>query len=74
MGTGGLVEDGTFAKESITGGVNVFGGAYEYDRAELSYSDEAPVYINYFLRHWGNFIIDVFSRLWVLENLEVNIT
>lgn len=65
-GDGGcLDENGVFAGESSVGGA--FGGSDEYD-AEPDYLDESVIYIPIIPNHWGHFLIDTVSRLYILSD------
>lgn len=44
-------------------------GAYDVE-GKVEYIDEEVVYLNYFYKHWGHFIIDIVSRMWFLFNNE----
>lgn len=49
-------------------------GKYNFDENNVEYLDEEVVYLNYFIPHWGHYLLDVIGRLWyVLNNKEVKI-
>ncbi len=65
-GQGGCLRaDGTFVEESGISGA--FGGRYEYGEAD-DYCDEAVIYIPIIPNHWGHFLIDTVSRLYILSD------
>lgn len=39
-------------------------GAYNFDESELRISEEKVIYLNYFIKQWGHFLLDVVGRLW----------
>lgn len=47
-------------------------GTYEIDLDEIDFVDETVIYLNYFYKHWGHYIIDIVSRLWFLLNEHKN--
>lgn len=63
-GIGGcLDEKGDLVNESTV--IRAFGGKYEYENADVEYLDETVIYIPIIPKHWGHFLIDVVSRLWI---------
>ena len=44
-------------------------GKYKIEK-DIDYINEEVVYLNYFYKHWGHFIIDIVSRMWYLLNRE----
>lgn len=46
-------------------------GAYDISKIEVPFINETVFYLNYFIKQWGHFLIDVIGRLWYyIENSE----
>lgn len=74
FGAGGVVDaHGKYVENSAQLGFNMMNrvyGAYEFNKNDLNISSQKVVYINYFIKHWGHFLLDVIGRLWfALENI-----
>lgn len=67
-GTGGVINSlGDYIISSQTSQENLMLPIGEYDKARLIHSDEKEViYLGYFLKQWGHFIVDFMTRLWWL--------
>lgn len=39
-------------------------GAYHFDKKKLVKRPEKVIYINYFIKQWGHYLLDVIGRLW----------
>ena len=67
-GIGGCInESDNLVKESII--PNAFGGKYHYNKNDVVFLDESIILIPIIPNHWGHFLIDVVSRLWIfLDN------
>lgn len=46
------------------------GGKYEWDKNEEEYIDTTVVYIGIFEKHWGHFLVDMTSKLWIFADSE----
>lgn len=65
-GIGGCLDsNGNIVKESLLNGA--FGGKYEYNKNDIKdLVDETVIFIPIIPNHWGHFLVDVVSRLWIL--------
>lgn len=43
---------------------------YEFDRENADYIDEEVVYLGFINNHWGHFIVDFATRLWIVNRYE----
>lgn len=67
-GRGGVIDEhGTYITDS--GILGLYGKGYPVDSVE--YVDESVIYCGYLRRHWGDFIIDCVSRLYITKNDKV---
>jgi len=41
-------------------------GGYEIDSCDRSQYDNSVIYLGYFFRHWGHFLMDCTTRMWIL--------
>ena len=63
-GLGGCLDEaGNLIPESTVNGA--YGGKYNFDENSIEKLDETVVLIPMIPKHWGHFIIDVISRLWI---------
>lgn len=63
-GIGGCIDiNGELVDESTV--YDAFGGIYAYDKNDVQKIKETVIYIPIIPKHWGHFLIDVVSRLWV---------
>jgi len=67
-GTGGVINSlGDYIISSQTSQENLMLPIAEYDKTRLIHSDENEViYLGYFIKQWGHFIVDFMTRLWWL--------
>jgi len=67
-GTGGVLDENLdFVDASAyKGDFGEFGGKYRYDEKTMIHSDEEVIYFGVFLKHWGHFLVDLCSRMWIL--------
>ncbi len=73
FGSGGVVnETGKYLHSSAMLGENMSNrlyGKYKFNKDKVKYINEKVIYLNYFVKHWGHYLIDVIGRLWyILEN------
>lgn len=67
-GKGGVLDsNGKLIESSVVKGA--FGGGYKYDTRNLEYIDETMMYLGIMPLHWGHFLIDFLSKLWLLDRL-----
>lgn len=63
-GIGGCLDaNGQLVEESTV--YDAFGGSYPYNTVDINEVNETVIYIPIIPNHWGHFLIDVVSRLWV---------
>ncbi len=46
------------------------GGKYEWNQTDEIYIDEKVIYIGVFAKHWGHFLVDMTSKLWIFVDSE----
>ena len=70
LAKGGVTDgSGTFIPESSIqneGSYIRIDGGYEFDETDESMSDTEVIYLGYFFRHWGHFLMDCTTRMWIL--------
>lgn len=75
-GTGGVVDSKyNYVESSAMLGYNMSNrlyGKYEFKKENIEYIDESVIYINFFIHHWGHFLIDVINRLWYILDKDVS--
>ncbi|MGQ7458214.1 glycosyltransferase 61 family protein [Streptococcus suis] len=68
IGQGGIVDKkGAYVEQSAQRAVGMRDrvvGAYEFNKNKLDRYDEKVIYLNYFIKQWGHFLLDVIGRLW----------
>lgn len=67
FGCGGVTCDEEYLSISAQLGYNMMdrvNGAYEVKNENIEHVNKTVVYINYFRKHWGHFLMDVVGRLW----------
>ena len=63
-GIGGCLDaNDSLVEESTV--YSAFGGKYSYDNEEVEIIEDSIIYIPIIPKHWGHFLIDTVSRLWV---------
>ncbi len=74
QGAGGVIyESGEYVQSSAQLAYNMIdrvNGSYDISNYDVEYIDETVVYLNFFYKHWGHFIIDIVSRLWYVQGKE----
>lgn len=72
---GGVCDaDMHFIPQSKHNGVwRKLGGPYEIERGQLTKSNDKVIFLGYFFRHWGHFLIDHLARAWFLLGEEVDL-
>lgn len=73
QGSGGVLDSkGKYVETSAQLAYNMKNRVYgDYEiSSNVDYIDEEVVYLNYFYKHWGHFIIDIVSRMWYLIGRE----
>lgn len=71
-GKGGVITDsGELIDSSIVPGA--FGGVYDISNKDIEYRNETVLFCGIMPLHWGHFIIDYLSRLWVIPTVNDNI-
>lgn len=72
QGAGGVIDkSGKYVESSAQLAFNMIdrvNGSYDISNFDVDYIDETVVYLNFFYKHWGHFIIDIVSRLWYIQN------
>jgi putative transferase len=67
-GKGGVVDsDGNYVELSAQKAVgmrNRVDGSYKFNHNDLVIRNEKVIYLNYFIKQWGHFLLDVVGRLW----------
>lgn len=75
-GVGGIAnEDKEYVSESQMDGFNMqkrLYGIYKIDTKNIEFVDEKVVYINFFIHHWGHYLIDVINRLWFVLDKDIS--
>ena len=75
FGAGGVLDSkGNYVQESAQLAQNMRNrvyGYYYYDHVE--HVDCDVLYLNYFIKQWGHFLIDVVSRLWCIDKFPESI-
>lgn len=62
-GLGGVVDNnGNFIEDSVYR--FYFGGYYEFDKEDVSTSEDEIIYLGHLIPHWGVFLVDFTRRLW----------
>ena len=71
-GKGGVCrQEGEFVQSSFyDGGWAQNGGKYEWNQTDEIYIDEKVIYIGVFAKHWGHFLVDMTSKLWIFVDPE----
>ena len=71
---GGVVdENGQFIKESVYIGDWVKrGGYYEYNKENIISINKTVIFLGFFYKHWGHFLLDSIGRLWISNELDVH--
>ena len=71
-GKGGVCrQEGEFVQSSFyDGGWAQNGGKYEWNQTDEIYIDEKVIYIGVFAKHWGHFLVDMTSKLWIFADSE----
>ena len=72
LGLGGILDSNyNFVKESFyDGGWAKQGGYYNFSKENIDNIDIEVIYIGSFIKHFGHFLIDQVTRLWLLVNKE----
>ena len=67
---GGVTDnDHNFIEESSiinNGSFICINGSYDFSEDDTEYFDEEVIYLGYYFRHWGHFLMDCSTRMWVL--------
>ncbi len=70
-GNGGIIDcNGDYVSESAQTAENMsdrVNDSYKI-KGDVEYIDEAVIYANHFIKHWGHFLVDVIGRLWYKNN------
>lgn len=67
-GFGGVVDsEGNYIALSATPEEELMAYGYDADLSKAEYCGEAVVYLGYFIKQWGHFIVDFLPRLWWLQ-------
>lgn len=71
-GKGGVCDqEGEFIQNSFyDGGWAQNGGRYEWNQEDEIYINEKVIYIGVFAKHWGHFLVDMTSKLWIFTDPE----
>ena len=71
-GKGGVCsQEGEFVQSSFyDGGWAQNGGKYEWNQEDEVYMEEKAIYVGVFAKHWGHFLVDMTSKLWVFSDPE----
>ena len=71
-GKGGVCsQEGEFVQSSFYDrGWAQNGGKYEWNQTDEIYIDEKVIYIGVFAKHWGHFLVDMTSKLWIFADSE----
>lgn len=48
-------------------------GTYSIKENEILYSSETVMYMNFYIHHWGHYLIDVINRLWFAVEIDSSI-
>lgn len=48
------------------------GGEYSFNKNEVKESKEKVLFLGFFVKHWGHFLIDCMDRMWILNNPKFN--
>ena len=69
-GTGGVLdENGGYVEESATTQEDLMVTGYHCDYTKVPIEKETVIYLGYFIKQWGHFLVDFLPRLWwVLEH------
>lgn len=74
-GQGGVVDEmKNYIIESQMDGFNMskrLYGIYNFNNKNVDFVDEKVIYINYFMHHWGHYLIDVINRLWYILDKDI---
>ena len=71
-GKGGVITNtGELIDSSTVPGA--FGGVYDISNKDIEYRNETVLFCGIMPLHWGHFIIDYLSRLWVIPTVNDNI-
>ena len=72
-GKGGVCrQEGEFVQSSFyDGGWAQNGGKYEWNQTDEIYIDEKVIYIGVFAKHWGHFLVDMTSKLWIFADPDI---
>lgn len=46
------------------------GGNYKIDEDKIAYSKSKVIYLGFFVKHWGHFLVDCMDRAWILNRPE----
>ncbi len=52
-----IINDGSFIS---------IDGAYNFQELNADYVEESVIYLGYFYKHWGHFLMDCTTRMWIL--------
>lgn len=71
--SGGVCDSkGNIVTDSIyDGGWMKRGGKYKYDRQDILKKDEKVIFLGFFVKHWGHFIIDCMNKFWILNEKDL---
>ena len=47
------------------------GGEYNYDK-DIKFVERRVIYLGFFIRHWGHFLLDCIGRMWISNVLDVH--
>ncbi|HGF5649250.1 TPA: DUF563 domain-containing protein [Klebsiella quasipneumoniae subsp. similipneumoniae] len=67
-GEGGVVDSG-FSFIEVSGLYSKwssFGGAYDFSKNKMEKIDDDVIWFGFFYKHWGHFLLDFISRMWIL--------
>lgn len=68
--SGGVYDENMcFIQESVyQGGWLKRGGFYEFDKDTILYEheDEKVIFLGFFVRHWGHYLVDCLGKFWIL--------
>lgn len=69
-GTGGVLdENGGYVQISATPEEELMVCGYDVEYKSISVANERVIYLGYFIKQWGHFLVDFLPRLWwVLDN------
>ncbi|NMM99132.1 glycosyltransferase 61 family protein [Bifidobacterium olomucense] len=68
---GVLRDDGKFVEESkYIGDWFRFGAPYPFDRSGVHHADLKVIFLGYFVKQWGHFLVDCLNRAWFLCEID----